>query len=442
MSSTRRLDSRPPHFDSRPPHLDPRPPWRVETSAFAAIIVGGGAAGLSAAAFSTGRALVLERLDRSGAKLLVTGGGRCNVTHDADPADIVAAFGKRARFMTDALRRWPPADIRRFLADHGVPTVVESDGCVFPASGRAADVRDALVAAARRAGAEIRCGVKVARILLDEAGTAVRGVETACGEVLTAPRIVLAAGGRAWPSLGSDGSGLALAREAGLSLVPPTPALVPLVAAESWMSDLAGLSCPDAAVSIEPRGRAVRGPLLFTHRGLSGPAVLALSGDVAHALAEDSPTRLRIAFRADWTDADWLAAFSAWRTAYGARLVRNLLAEALPKALAHRLCERAEIGEDVVAARLDRAAALALAEFCAACPVAIAGTEGWDRAMVTRGGVALSELDPRTLESRRVAGLRVAGELVDLDAPCGGYNLTWAFASGRLAIEAQPPFNA
>jgi predicted Rossmann fold flavoprotein len=409
---------------------------RPRTADYDAIIVGGGAAGLAAAAFSTGRALVLERLDRPGAKLLATGGGRCNVTHDTDAAGVIAAFGRRARFMADALRRWPPADIRRFLADHGVPTVVESDGCVFPASGRAADVRDALVAAAQRAGAEIRCGVKVAHILLDTAGAAVRGVATDAGEVFLAPRVVLAAGGRAWPALGSDGSGLALAREAGLAVEPPTPALVPLVASESWVAELAGLSCSDAAISIAPRGSAIRGPLLFTHRGLSGPAVLALSGDVARIFHDGQPVQLRIAFRADWAVANWQAAFAAWRTTHGARLVRNLLAEALPKALAHRLCERSGIGEDVVAARLDRAGAQALAELCGACPVAISGTEGWDRAMVTRGGVALGELDPKTLECRRIAGLRVAGELVDLDAPCGGYNLTWAFASGRIAMEA------
>lgn len=410
--------------------LDSRPPCCVET-----LIIGAGAAGLAAAAFATGRTLVLERLDRPGVKLLATGGGRCNLTRDGDPADIIAAFGKRGRFTADALRRWPPAEIRRFFADRGVPTVVEADGAVFPASDCAADVRGALVDAARRAGVEFRFGVKVARLLLDEARTAVRGVETDRGEVFTAPRVILAAGGRAWPVLGSDGSGLALAREAGLAVEPPMPALVPLVAAERWVGELAGVSCPDAVVSIAPRGRAVRGPLLFTHRGLSGPAVLALSGDVAQALAEDSPTRLRIAFRADRTVADWQAAFASWRKDRGARLVRNLLADELPKALAHRLCEQAGVGEGVVAARLDRAAAESLATLCAACPVAVSATEGWDRAMVTRGGVALSELDPKTLGARRVAGLRVVGELVDLDAPCGGYNLTWAFASGRLAMQ-------
>ena len=428
MSSTRCLDS-------RPPHLDSRPPWRVETSAFAAIVVGGGAAGLAAAAFSTGRALVLERLDRPGAKLLATGGGRCNVTHDTDAAGVIAAFGRRARFMADALRRWPPADIRRFLADHGVPTVVESDGCVFPASGRAADVRDALLAAARRAGAEIRCGVKVVRILLDDSRSAVRGVETEAGEVFASPKAVLAAGGRAWPSLGSDGSGLALAREAGLSVETPTPALVPLVASESWMSDLSGLSCADASIWVEPRGRAVRGPLLFTHCGLSGPAALALSGDVARILHDGQPVQLRIAFRPGWTAADRQAAFAAWRTAHGARLVRNLLSETLPKALAQLLCERAGIDEATTASRLGRDETQALAELCASFPVAIAATEGWDKAMATRGGVALGELNPRTLECRRISGLHCVGEIVDLDAPCGGYNLTWALASGRLAAE-------
>ena len=410
---------------------------RPRATDYDAIIVGGGPAGLAAAAFATGRTLVLERLDRLGVKLLATGGGRCNVVHDAAPAEVIAAFGRRGRFIADALRLWDSAGIRRFLAEQGVPTVVEADGCVFTASGLAADVRDALVAAARRAGAEIRCGVHVARLLLDDSGAAVRGVETAGGEVLTAPRVVLAAGGRAWPALGSDGSGLALARGAGLKIVEPTPALVPLVASESWIGELAGVSCPDAALRLAPRGREVCGPLLFTHRGLGGPTALDLSGDVAQRLEEAGSATLLVAFKAGWTAADWMDAFADWRAAHGARLVRNLLAEALPKALAQRLCEHAGVGEDVTAARLGRPAALALAERCAACPVDIVRTEGWSRAMVTRGGVALDELDPKTLESRRIAGLRVAGELVDLDAPCGGYNMTWALASGRLAGSAR-----
>ena len=408
------------------------------------LIVGGGASGLAAACALGSGALVLEHRARPGLKLLATGGGRCNLTHLGSPEDIAARFGRAARFVAPALRAWPPDAIRRFFRDAGVPTVVERDGCVFPASGRAADVLDALVRTAKSRGARFRCGCRALRLRLAPDGgdghPAVLGVETSDG-FLPARRVILAAGGRCRPALGSDGSGLELAHGAGLEVVPPVPALAGLRCAVPWMRGLAGVGCEDVDLELRvPRasgGKGAKsevarasGPLLFTHDGLSGPAALEISGAVSECLAAGVPAELRLAVLGGAGEGDWREQFARWRREHGAMRVANLLARHIPRALAQALCRAAGLAEGRTAASLRRDEELALARLCGACPVPVESTDGWDGAMVTRGGVARSELAPATLACRRVAGLHCVGECVDADAPCGGYNLTWAFASG------------
>lgn len=410
------------------------------TERFDSIIVGAGASGLAAAAFSTGRTLVLERLAKPGRKLLATGGGRCNFTHDSTDLEVMEAFGKRGRFATDALRAWDPEGIRGFLEDGGVECVVEPDGCVFPRSGKSSDVLDVFLAAAEAAGARIRCGVRVARVLTDESGREARGVETSDGGIFLAPKVVLAAGGKCRPGLGSDGSGFEIASALGLEIAPVYPALGSLEVAEKWVGLLAGIGLPDVSLRIAGRGGRLleaHGAVLFTHRGLSGPAALQLSGDIAQALrAGGRPVAVELAFVNGRDAGDWCEIFDEWRCLRGARLVRNLLSESLPKALAAELCELSGVQGTLVAASLGREQVRHLSELCSKCSLTVTATDGWDAAMVTRGGVSLKELNPRTMESLKVRGLHCVGELVDLDAPCGGYNLTWAFASGRLAASA------
>lgn len=410
-------------------------------NSFDTLIIGGGPAGLTAACFTAGRTVVLDRLNAPARKLLATGGGRCNLTHDTDADGIMAAFGPQARFMSPALRAFPPAAIRGFFLGQGVETVAEPDGCVFPVSQKAADVAQALARAARANGADLRCGVRAARLVVEtgrgtdgETALRVTGVETSHG-LLRARRVILAAGGQSYPSLGSDGSGFALAREAGLAVTTPVPALAGLVTQEKWPGALAGIVLEQGGLRLDVKGaskRLLKGPVLFTHKGLSGPPALALSGEIAVRLLTCSEVPVRVSFLADRSVADWLALFEGWRQRHGGRALHNLLAGELPRALATALCGLAD-ASDTAVARAKKSALEALAAACADLPLRCAATDGWDRAMATRGGVALSELDPKTLACRRIRGLFCAGEVVDLDGPCGGYNLTWAFASGRLA---------
>ena len=429
------------------------------------LIIGAGPAGLMAACFCQGQTLVIDRMKAPGRKLLATGGGRCNLTHATDAAGILAAFGRHSRFMSPALHAFPPPALRAFFRSLGVETLEEPDGCVFPVSQSAAGVLAALERSARAHGAEIRCGVRALRLVLEKRDPSsapvgepspeqrVVGVETDCG-LLSARRVILAAGGQSYPDLGSDGSGFALARKAGLSVVTPVPALAGIVLREAWLAPLAGIVAERGGARLDAPGDAKRllaGPLLFTHKGISGPPALALSGEIAARLVAGqepapfagrrSPTSdfrspaavpLRLSFVADRTAQEWRAHFEGWRKTHGGRALHNLLSGELPRALATALCAETGLAA-AAAARAKKSALEALAAACADLRVHAVGTEGWNRAMLTRGGIALGELDPRTLACNRIAGLHCAGETVDVDGPCGGYNLTWAFASGRLA---------
>lgn len=413
----------------------------------ATLIIGGGPAGLTAACFCGQPAVLIERLPEPARKLFATGGGRCNLTHDTDADGIMTAFGRHRRFMSAALNAFPPFAIRSFFDALGVATRPDPDGCVFPVSQRASDVCRALEQAAHDAGTELRCGVRAERLLFSPAtepadAPRVTGAVTSNG-IIYARHVILAAGGQSYPALGADGSGFSLARDAGLTVAPLLPALAGLHTLETWPATLAGIVLEHAALRLDVPGHSKAwhaGPVLFTHKGISGVPALDLSGEVNARLGAACDTgaqpphtvTVRLACQAGRTAADWRACFEGWRLRHGGRALHNLLAGELPRALAAALCTRAGV-ENLAAARAKKSVLETLAAACADCPLRITGTESWERAMVTRGGVALNELDPRTLACHRRPGLFCAGEVVDLDGRCGGFNLTWAFASGRLA---------
>ncbi|HUX01664.1 MAG TPA: NAD(P)/FAD-dependent oxidoreductase [Phycisphaerae bacterium] len=406
------------------------------------VVVGAGPAGLLAAitAAESRRAcpagagiLVLEQLQRPGAKLLASGGGRCNLTNTLPSDAFAERFGRQGRFIQPALAAFGPDALRRFLDSLGVPTHAPDGLHVYPAGDSAAAVRKALLARARDLGVALRLGVCAAA--LDIRGDALRGLATSAGP-LAARTVVLATGGRGYPALGGSDSGYLLARQAGHTIIEPTPALVPLVTRESWPGALAGLSLDGVRVHIDlPRRKraGASGDVLFTHRGLSGPAILDLSGDVARVLRERREVPLRLDLVPGTSAEDWLARFDAWAERDARKAVRTLLAVHVPRALADCLCRLADVDLAARPGQVSRPVRRALAGLLTALPLTVVATEGWDRAMVTRGGVALKEVDPKRLASRRLAGLFFAGELLDLDGPSGGFNLQWAFSSGRLA---------
>jgi hypothetical protein len=399
------------------------------------LVVGGGPAGLMAAIAANerkARALLCEQLPRPGAKLLVTGGGRCNLTNLADRSTFLASFGRQGRFLEPALALMDSTRLRAFFAGLGVGTEAADGFHVFPASNSARTVLSALLRRAAELGVTTALGTEVTGLILTSGR--VTGVKTLAGPVQAAG-VILATGGKSYAELGATGTGYRLAQEAGHTVVTPVPGLVPLVLASDWAQGLAGVSLPEVQVWVDlprQRGARRRGPLLFTHRGLSGQAVLDISADVASLLARQATVPLRVNLTPDTTPQEWSARFDLWQRSQGKRLLKNLLAEHLPASLAGALCEQVGAAQ-VRAAEAPQAAREKLLTLLTQLPLTVVGTEGFANSMVTRGGVSLKEVDPRTLESRKAKGLFFAGEVLDLDGPCGGYNLHWAFASGRLA---------
>ncbi len=397
-------------------------------------MVGGGAAGLVAAIFAAGagaRVVLFESTRQGGKKIVASGGGRCNVLPGAVDVRRFVTDGS-PRVLARVLASWPieaqRAWFERSPADGGlgVPLTLEPEtGKLFPASNRAADVRDALVAAARRAGADLRFGARVTELI--PAGDGWQ-VGTADG-VDRFDRIVLATGGLSVPATGSDGFGLRAAEGLGHPLVAPYPALTPLTASPAVHAGLAGVSLrPRLAVGAGRARLATHDGFVFTHRGYSGPAVLDLSHRATLARRAGGHADVRVAW--DGRDAEtWDAALRA----PGAGLVATLVREALPARLADALVAEAGVPPGRTRAELTRDERRRLVGRLAEYPLPHTGDEGYTKAEVTGGGVPLSDVDPVTLESRRAPGLFLAGELLDAFGPIGGYNFLWAWATGRLA---------
>lgn len=394
------------------------------------LIVGAGPAGLMAAWTAArrrlpGGVLVLDRMPEPGAKLAVTGGGRGNLSHLAGEAEFAEAFGRQGRFAIPAFRSLPPEHLRTLLATAGIPTSIDSTGRIYPRSQSAVQVRDALFKACMNAGVKFIFNHAVQRIHPPESPQAPWHVDA-----LAARSVLLAAGGQSAPRLGSDGSGYALAGSIGYDILPPVPALTSLRSEETWPARHSGLSLPDVAVSIAgPRRDAAteRGEFLFTHHGISGPAVLNLSGRVARRLQQNHAVRLHLALLPRTPD------LSTLRQSCGTRTLSGWLARLLPRSLAETILELAGIPAAITFSRLTSVQERQLLGNLTALPLTIRGTGGFNESMVTSGGVALKQVHPETLEGRLSPRLHFAGEILDLDGPTGGWNLQWAFCSGHLA---------
>lgn len=416
------------------------PPSRRE-DACDLLILGAGAAGLMAAITAReagGRVVVLEAQPEAGRKLCAAGGGRGNLAAAGSLEDRLAAYGRSGPFARDALRAFDTPALADFFSALGEPLKVEEERFYFPVGGSALRVRDALFRRALAAGVHF---VFVARVTaLRFASGAVAGAE-AQGREYAARRVLLATGGWGYRGLGATEDGWTLARQAGHAPAPARPALVPLILGNPGVADLAGLSLSHVRLALATSRRvdrsAFQGDLLFTHRGLSGPAALNLSGTVAEQLADTKgPVDLRLEIEPGATEADWQARIEAWRREGGKKRLATHLARHMPARLADYFARRSGADPAEAAAHLPRDPARQLASHLAGLPLTVTSTEGFDRAMVTRGGVRLREVRPATMESRLVSGLYFAGEVLDLDGPCGGYNLHWAFASGRLAAQS------
>ena len=366
--------------------------------------------------------LLLERTKDGGRKILISGGGRCNVLpSQMSPAQYFTASSPNS--LRKILLSWPLADQRAFIEqDLRIPLALEEEsGKLFPVSNKARDVRDALIDAGKRAGAHIRHNSYV-KDLRPHNGT--WRVHLEGGEVLEATKVIIATGGLSVPATGSDGTGLRIIEKLGHTIHDLYPALTPLVCAPPKHADLAGVSF-DVTLSAPAHKYSTRGGFLFTHRGYSGPTVL----DISHfAITKHASIEVQ------WTARDGEQWDALFRSAKGT--IGTLVRKELPARLADALLREADVDPDETTSQLKKDARARLVDVLARYVLPYTGDEGYKKAEVTGGGVALSEVDARTLESRLHPGLYLCGEILDAFGPIGGYNFAWAWATGRAAGSA------
>ncbi|MDB5339472.1 MAG: N-methyltryptophan oxidase, partial [Planctomycetaceae bacterium] len=400
------------------------------------IVIGAGAAGLLAAvraAEQGAQTLLLEKNRKPAVKILMSGGTRCNITQATDVKGIVAAYGATGKFLHSALASLDPQAVVDLFHAEGVLTKVESTGKIFPVSDKAQDVQQALLRRLARSGAELIAETPITAIHRTEEGFSVVGLR----QTWTGRALILTTGGQSYPGCGTTGDGYAWAAAMGHMIVPPRPALVPITSTAEWVRGLSGVTLPDVLVRVlEPDQRKPltqqQGSLLFTHFGLSGPAILNVSRVVS---GHPRPTSLTLEcdLLPDSHEDQLLADLQQAGQATGNQLVLNRWTEHLPRRVAEAVFGIAEISLTRKCAELSKVERGRLLSATKRLPIPITGTLGFEKAEVTAGGVALSEVDSRTMESKLVPNLYFAGEILDLDGPIGGYNFQAAFSTGWLA---------
>jgi len=401
------------------------------------LVVGGGAAGMMAA----GRAaecgadvLLLEKTPRLGNKLGLTGKGRCNLTNEADLSPFITHFGETGPFLYGAFARFFVQDLVAFFNQRGVPTVVERGGRVFPASNDARQVVDALEGYLVGTGVQIRRGFPVDRLQVE--GQQIQGVQGK-GHVLPGAAVILATGGASYPRTGSDGSGYQLAAAVGHHIVPVGPALVPLIAVERWTHELQGLSLRNVQVTLllndQPLGQEL-GEMLFTHFGVSGPIVLTLSKRAVRALPQGRVS-LAVNLKPALTPEELDERLQRELDQHGRRQLHNVLAGLLPVRMVHVFAALLGL-QNKPAHQVTAAERRRIRMLLQDLRITISGSRPIAEAIVTAGGVDTREIDPRTMQSRLIQGLFFCGEVIDIDADTGGYNLQAAFSTGHLAGES------
>ncbi len=401
------------------------------------IIVGGGAAGMMAAV-QAGRlgksVLLLERGEKTGRKLLITGKGRCNVTNNCDTQTLMQNIPSNPRFLYSAFSRFDSTDTMAFFESAGVPLKTERGNRVFPVSDKAADIRAALMHEMKKAGVRLETGMAVK--LLIEDGSAV-GVLCEDGKEYRAGAVLLCCGGASYPTTGSDGNGYKLAQQAGHTIVPPSASLIPVLTAEKDPRDMMGLSLRNVTLRVEENGKEIfseLGEMLFTHFGVSGPLVLSSSAHI-RALGQKKYKMiidLKPGLSDEQLDKRLLRDFSENLN----RDIINSLGALLPRKMIPVVLRRAEIPFAAKVRDLTREQRQALLLVIKNFTLTPTGFRPVEEAIVTRGGVNIKEVDPKTMQSKICPGLYFAGEILDVDGYTGGFNLQIAFSTAYVAAES------
>ena len=403
---------------------------------FDVIIIGGGAAGMMAAVqagFRQNKVALIDKNTRLGKKIMITGKGRCNITNSAPIDEFIEQIPGNGRFLYSALYSFDNQAVLDFLAGYGLETKVERGGRVFPTSDRSQDVIDAFIRGLAEAGVNVMLNREVKAITRQNETFTVSTQQ----DDYHAAKVVIATGGVSYPLTGSSGDGYRWARQLGHTIVPPKPALVPLVTKEPWVRELQGLSLRNVLLSAWNGKRKLGeefGEMLFTHYGVSGPIVLTLSRNINEALVTNKDKiilqlNLKPALTSEQLDKRIVRDFEK----YSRRQFKNALDGLLPKLLIPVVIGLSQIDSDKFIHQITQAERQQLVELMQNLSMTVESTRPLKEAIVTSGGVSVKEVDPSTMESKLVTGLFFAGEVIDVDGNTGGYNLQAAWSTGYLA---------
>ena len=401
------------------------------------VVIGGGPAGMMAAmkaAENGAEVTLLEKMSRLGRKMLITGKGRCNITNASEIPEIIKNIPGNGKFLHSCIKAYDNEDVQLFFNDNGVPTKVERGMRVFPVSDKAADPVDALILKLQELGVRIITDTRVTAIKAED--NKITGVKAADGTIYPAGAVILATGGASYPGTGSSGDGYKLSEVLGHTIIKPLPALVPLETEEEWVKEAQGLSLRNVEVTLWADGEKAGqqfGEMLFTHFGVTGPIILTLSRQVAKLLDEGNFVELSInlkpALTPEQLDARILRDFEK----YQRKELKNAMHDLLPGKLIAPVLDSAYSEPDRMVNTLTKEERKRLAETLQNLMLTVTKTRPIAEAIVTAGGVCVKEINPKTMESKIVKGLYFAGEVADVDAYTGGYNLQAAFSMGAAA---------
>lgn len=401
------------------------------------IVIGAGAAGLMAAGTAAENGcdvLLLERNERAARKVMITGKGRCNVTNSCTLLnELIGNVPVNGRFLYSAFSRMMPSDVMDFFEEQGVPLKVERGNRVFPVSDKAVDIVDALVNFARRSGVKTVHG-RAAELIIED--NAVRGVIIDDGRTFEADKVIIATGGVSYPQTGSTGDGYKLAEQAGHKIIEPKPSLVPLTVHEGWCSDLQGLSLKNVSISVidTEKYREVYndfGEMLFTHFGVSGPMILSASAHLKNM--EKGRYELRIDLKPALSHEQLDLRLQKDFRKNANKVFANSLDELLPRKLIPVIVRLSGIAPGIRVNQVTREQRKEFASLLKELCLTVTGFRPIEEAIVTSGGIDTKEINPKTMQSKLCDGLYFAGEVIDVDAYTGGFNLQIAFSTGNLA---------
>lgn len=387
------------------------------------------------------RVLLAEKNKDLGIKLLTTGNGRCNFTNKKHgPKEFTRRFGKNGKFLFSALHQFGTDDAVNFFERHGVKAKVEDEGKVFPVSDKAGDILNALIAYLKRGKVVVKTGVEVKKINKED--SSIKKIVLADGSEIAARNYVLSTGGKSCPKTGSTGDGYKWARELGHTIIEPKPALTSIVLKDRYIKSLQGLSFSKVKISVFKQNKklhSISGDILFTNNGLSGPAIMNISREIAREDTRD--ISLKIDFFPDQEFSNFDRCLQESFNKEPNKLLKNILPSLIPPRLVDAILKLAGINPQKKANEVTKDERKKLAHLLKELNLSVSSLSGFDRAYITSGGVSLAEIDPGTMRSKIIKNLYFAGEILDLDGPTGGYNLqaawTTGFVAGSKAVKSQ-----